>query len=52
MPDADFVLGNFSQHEAKVLHATIAPKINELIDAFCADTLEATSHTLYQLDTE
>jgi PTH1 family peptidyl-tRNA hydrolase len=52
MPDADFVLGNFSQHEAKVLHATIAPKINELIDAFCADTLEVTSHTLYQLDTE
>lgn len=52
MPDADFVLGNFSQHETATLQSTIAPKINELIGAFCANTLEVTSHTLYQLDAE
>lgn len=52
MSDADFVLGNFSRHEANTLQATISPKVNELIDSFCAGTLEVTSHTLYQLDTE
>lgn len=52
IPDADFVLSNFTQNEAELLHATVSPKINELLEAFCSGALEVTSHTLLQLDAE
>lgn len=46
IPDADFVLGKFSKSEQEVIEKTITPKALELIDAFIADSHEATSHTL------
>lgn len=42
----DFVLGTFSQDEAKTLERTILPKITELIDDFVRGTHQVTSHSL------
>lgn len=44
--DADFVLSNFTKAEADTLKETIVPKVIELIEGFCAGTIEATSHRL------
>jgi PTH1 family peptidyl-tRNA hydrolase len=44
--DADFVLSNFTKSESDTLKETIVPKILELINVFCAGTIEATSHKL------
>ena len=44
--DADFVLSNFTKDEATLLNESIAPKVIDLIAAFCAGTLEKTSHQL------
>lgn len=46
MHDADFVLGTFSKDEREALEKTIIPKTHELIESFCRDTLEASSHNL------
>lgn len=46
MDDADFVLSRFSESERTALEETIIPKTIELAEAFLADTLEDTSHTL------
>lgn len=46
LPDADFVLGNFNQHEATALKSTILPKVAELVNAFCAGQLAVTSQQL------
>lgn len=44
--DADFVLSGFTKDESSALRKSIAPKIIELIETFCAGQLETTSHTL------
>jgi PTH1 family peptidyl-tRNA hydrolase len=44
--DADFVLSNFTKAEADTLNDAVIPKVVELIDAFCAGKIEATSHKL------
>lgn len=44
--DADFVLSNFTKTEADTLKETIVPKVIQLIEGFCAGTIEATSHKL------
>lgn len=46
MHDADFVLGSFSSDERELLQATILPKVRELVEAFCRDSLESSSHSL------
>lgn len=46
MNDVDFVLGNFSKEEEKLLKKDIIPHTLTLIDQFLAGTLEVTSHTL------
>lgn len=46
MSDADFVLGNFSKDEHTQLAQTLIPKSLELIEQFCANRLETTSHSL------
>lgn len=46
IPDADFVLGNFTKEEFQTFHQTVAPKIIELIESFCAGKIEKTSHKL------
>lgn len=50
LPDADFVLGNFTKRETEALGESIIPKITELISAFCQDAIEPTSHKLHSLD--
>lgn len=42
--DAGFVLSKFSADESTQLNETIIPKSIELIEKFCAGTLEITSH--------
>lgn len=44
--DADFVLSNFAKSEADALKEVITPKVIELIESFCAGSIEATSHKL------
>lgn len=44
--DAQFVLNNFTKDEAEALKTTIIPKTIELVEHFCADQLQTTSHTL------
>jgi len=44
--DADFVLSSFTKAESDTLVGTIAPKVIELVEGFCADTLDTTSHKL------
>ncbi|HET8883981.1 MAG TPA: aminoacyl-tRNA hydrolase [Candidatus Saccharimonadales bacterium] len=44
LPDADFVLGNFTKSETDALKESILPKTIELITAFCVDAIEPTSH--------
>lgn len=44
--DMNFVLGQFSKDEATTLDEIIIPKTIELIELFCAGTLQATSHSL------
>jgi PTH1 family peptidyl-tRNA hydrolase len=44
--DVDYVLGHFSKDETEALTATIIPKTIELIERFCANSLETTSHSL------
>lgn len=46
MGDMNFVLGQFSKDEATTLDEIIIPKTIELIELFCAGTLQATSHSL------
>lgn len=44
--DVDYVLGHFSKDEADTLQAVIIPKVIELVEQFCVDTLQTTSHSL------
>jgi len=44
--DADFVLGGFSRDEATQLEKTIIPKSHELIEDFCRDSLQPSSHVI------
>jgi PTH1 family peptidyl-tRNA hydrolase len=44
--DADFVLSNFTRTEVETLNESIAPKVIELINGFCAGNIETTSHKL------
>lgn len=44
--DVDFVLGNFSKDEIDTMMTTIIPKVIELIENFCHNRLDTTSHTL------
>lgn len=44
--DADFVLSNFTKSETDTLNDAIIPKVTELVAAFCAGSIEATSHKL------
>lgn len=44
--DADFVLSGFTKNETDTLNDTLAPKVFELITAFCAESLETTSHSV------
>lgn len=44
--DAQFVLNNFTKDETEALKTTIVPKVIELVEHFCADQLQTTSHTL------
>ncbi|MNR44856.1 Peptidyl-tRNA hydrolase [compost metagenome] len=46
IPDVDFVLGHFSKDETEILTTTIIPKTIELIEHFCADELQTTSHKI------
>ncbi len=46
MPDADFVLGNFSKVEQELLDNIILPKAHELISKFATGDHSADSHTL------
>lgn len=44
--DTDFVLSRFTKEETETLVTTLQPKVIELIELFCAGTLDTTSHTL------
>lgn len=44
--DADFVTSKFSSDEQKQLADKIIPQVIELINKFCADKLEITSHKI------
>ena len=42
--DTDFVLGQFSATEAKQIEKTIIPNVIEIVEKFCAGTIEPTSY--------
>ncbi len=44
MDDASFVLAKFTLDESKQLSKTIIPEMFELIDQFCAGTIQISSH--------
>jgi PTH1 family peptidyl-tRNA hydrolase len=44
--DVNFVLGMFTKDESEALNATIIPKVIELVEHFCAEQLETTSHSV------
>ncbi|MFY9228513.1 MAG: aminoacyl-tRNA hydrolase [Candidatus Microsaccharimonas sp.] len=46
MDDIDFVLGNFSMHESKVLRKHVIPHVKDLIDQYLDGSLEASSKTI------
>ena len=50
MNDADFVLSAFGKIEMESLRSTVLPRIVELSNQFCGDTLQTTSYSL-ALDT-
>lgn len=46
MDDAEFVLSKFSKKEIDALTSDIIPHVITLVEQFCKDSLEVTSHTL------
>jgi len=44
MDDAEFVLSKFNKEESDILKTTIAPKVIEIIQQFCNDTITLSTH--------